>query len=233
MPNPWLDASDFEGMLYLMDLVRRLDVDLVVIDNLCDVSGRADENSAEMGNVMSNFRRLVEDTEIAVIIIHHQRKSSGFKGRAGDALRGHSSIEASLDLALLIEREEYAESVTIKATKNRGPEIYPFGAVFTYEHKPGTKELTQVRFYGQHVEDLSSDAAIRRSILDVVKSDPGCNKGDLTEAVRERLDGEPSINQVRQPIELLTSEGKLAMTVGEYNAHQYEIPSDTDEELAL
>jgi hypothetical protein len=228
MPTPWLDASDFDSVLEFAGIVERLGVKLVIVDNLRDVSGKVDENSAEMGNVLSHFRRLAEDTRSAVVIVHHQRKSSGFTGRAGDALRGHSSIEAALDLALLVEREEYADSVKVTATKVRGADVYPFGALFTYEHKPGTAELAKARFFGQEVEDLTSDPAIRRAILEEVKTDPGINKGTLTDAVKERLGGEPGLHRIGQQIDHLAADGKLAMKVGAYNAHCYRIPADED-----
>lgn len=225
MPNPWLDASYYGNVEMLGEIIKRLGAGLVVIDNLRDVSGNVDENSAEMGNVMSNFRRLVEDTEAAVILIHHQRKSSGIGGgRAGDTLRGHSSIEAALDLALLVEREEHAEQVTIKATKARGADIYPFGAVFTYDHKPGTQELAKVRFYGVEVEDLSSDAAIRRTILELAKNNPGENKGSLTNATKALL-ADVGINRIGSLVDLLASEGRLVVKDGAKNAKLYYLPS--------
>ncbi len=105
MPVPWLDASDPLQVDLLVARLDKLAARLLVVDNLGTVLGEADENSAEMARVMSNFRRLAEHTGAAVVILHHQRKGNGFKGRAGDTLRGHSSIEAALDLALLIQRE--------------------------------------------------------------------------------------------------------------------------------
>jgi len=53
---------------------------------------------------MAHFRQLVEDHSLALILIHHQRKATGTEARAGDRIRGHSSIEAALDVALLVER---------------------------------------------------------------------------------------------------------------------------------
>ena len=227
MPNPWLDASSFDSIAELEDRTRELGAKLIIIDNLRDVAGGVEENSAEMGDVMSNFRRLAEDTGSAVVLIHHQRKANGFKGRSGDTLRGHSSIEAALDLALLIEREEHANTIQIQASKVRGADILPFGAVFTFEWKPNTTELAKVKFFGAEVEDLTSDAAIRSVLLESVKANPGTNKGDLTTAVKQDL-RDVGQNRIRTQIDRLAAEGKLTVTTGDRNAKTYTLPRVED-----
>jgi RecA-family ATPase len=75
-----------------------------VIDNLGTASGGADENSAQMIGVMAGLRQIAEEGELAVLVIHHKSKGDGV--RADDSLRGHSSIESAVDLALVVEREE-------------------------------------------------------------------------------------------------------------------------------
>lgn len=225
MPSPWLDAGDYIAVAAVGELIRRYGAKVVMIDNLRDVSGKVDENSAEMGNVMSNFRRLAEDTGAAVILVHHQRKQNGTAGRAGDTLRGHSSIEAAIDLALLLEREEYADSIKVKATKVRGPDVLPFGAIFTYEHRPGTRELQTAMFYGLDAEDLASNAAIRRAILEAAATPR--NKGDLVTAVKEVLAG-VGVQRIRMQIDRLAAEGSLTMTLKDHGAQVYGLPREKD-----
>lgn len=227
MPNPWLDLADFVSVVMLAELVKERGARLVIIDNLRDVAGGADENKAEMGDIMSNLRRLAEMTGAAVVMIHHQRKGNGLTGRAGDTLRGHSSIEAALDLALLIEREEHADTVKIRATKARGADVLPFGAVFTYDHKPGTTELARVMFYGREVEDLTSDAAIRRAILETVEDNPDVNKGNLANEVKTALP-DVGVNRIRGQVDYLAAEGKLAVKAGSSGAKLYSIPDVRD-----
>ncbi len=243
MPDPWLDASDYdsESFTELLAAATNVEARLIIIDNLGIVSGDVDENSAEMAQVLSALRRLAEVTGAAVVLVHHQRKASGIKGRTGDTLRGHSSIEAALDLALLIEREEQAASVTIKATKVRGADIFPFGAMFTYEHKEGTDELARARFFGIEIEDLTSDAAIRRVIVEALKASTsdretpgvtfehqlyheGIKKGDLAGMVKEILP-DVGINRIRSTIDWMALDGKLAVQSGEGKANRAKLYS--------
>ena len=225
MPSPWLDASDNASIGDLALRIKDAGAKLVVVDNLGVVSGDADENSAEMGQVMSRFRQVAEDAGSVIIPVHHQRKSTGSTGRAGDALRGHSSIEASLDLALWIEREEYGDICTIKATKTRGDIVLPFSAAFTYDHDEAG-ELIKAKFYGIAAEDTRSGPAIERAILTVLQG-TSMNKTDLTNAVKEELKDEagkaPGVNRIRDMVDRLTTIGKLKTTPGERTERIYSL----------
>ena len=226
MPSPWLDMSSKEAADEMIDRVLTLGAKLVVIDNLGVVSGSADENSAQMSQVMAHCRRLPEETGSAVILIHHQRKSNGNNARAGETLRGHSSIEAALDLVLLVEREERSNEVKMKSTKVRGNDVPPFGATFAFKHKPDTDELAEARFYGVAVEDVLSSAAIHRAILSALDGKE-VNKGNLTKAVQGRL-SKVGVNRIRDHIDYLADDGKIDMTNGPGTAKLYSLPSDPD-----
>lgn len=225
MPSPWLDASNIAQVLRLAQLALHLKARLIVLDNLRTISGQIEENSAGMGTVLSNLRRLSEETDAAVCVIHHQRKSVGGKrrGRAGDSLRGHSSIEGAIDLALLVAREENSDAIELKATKVRGASVLPFGAVFTYKHRPGTKELAEAKFFGIRVEDLKSDSAIRRVVLEIVGASGGINQGNLVSAAKADLDkvGAP---RIKGQINALVSQGKLVVLTGVRGALLYSLP---------
>jgi hypothetical protein len=202
--------------------MKSRDVRLAVIDNLGVTTGKADENSPEMANVMAGLRWLTEDTSAAIVLIHHQRKSNGTTGRTGDTLRGHSSIEAALDLALLVERDDHADSVTVKSTKARGIDVMPFGAQFAYEHKPGTKELATARFFGLQIEDLLSDYAVEREIIAAVSEKRPVNKGDIVSAVKAALP-DVGVNRIRGMIDRLDTSGKLTSTTGARGAKLYDL----------
>ncbi len=223
MPTPWFDATDDKAIEMLICRIEKTNAQLVVIDNLGVISGGADENSAEMASVMANLRRVAETTRTALIIVHHQRKGTSNNTRAGESLRGHSSIEAALDLALLVERDERSEIINIKATKARGVDVPPFGAHFTYDHKIGTKELATARFFGVQVEDSTSDRAIEYAIIEAVSGNAGINKGELVKSVKMQL---PKIGEkrVRQIIERLEVSGsKLQAIMGNHGSRRYQL----------
>ncbi len=221
MPSPWLDASSAHGLQPLAECIHAQQAKLVIVDNLLTVKGKADENSAEMGNVMANFRRLVEETDAAAILIHHQRKDAGTTTRAGDRLRGHSSIEAAIDLALLMEREPHAASLTLSSTKVRGVDVPPFGAHFTYTHKPGTTEFATARFFGMAVKDQVTDRAVEETILKTVRATPQLNKTELLTTVKAVF-SEIGVHRIGGIIDRLEAQNTLKTTPGERGAKRYE-----------
>jgi hypothetical protein len=221
MPAPWLDATNKGSMGALTLRAQALGAKAIFIDNLGVVSGDAEENSGDMVQIMSYFRQVAEETGAAVILIHHQRKGNGQTGRAGDSLRGHSSIEASLDLALLIEREEQADTVTIKATKVRGADVLPFGAVFTYDNDQAG-ELYEAKFYGIETEDTTSGAAIEREIKAALFGTI-LNKTELVKAVKEILP-KVGINRVRERIDRMAKQNKLIVMQGSRTEQRYTLP---------
>lgn len=149
MPEPHLDAGDTTSIGALANRIVARDIGLVVVDNLGVVSGEADENSAEMQRPMQGLRWLVEATGTALAVLHHERKTSGVAGRSGERMRGHSSIEAKLDLAVMISRTE--ENIEFEPTKNRGPEVKKFSALWAYEQDEH-QELRSARLWHGQVE---------------------------------------------------------------------------------
>jgi len=182
-PTPPIMAS--KGMPALTAYAKSIGAVMVVFDNLLRVAGVRDENSSEMDVAMNNLKRFAEETNAAVVCIHHQRKPSG-KGetaRAGATLRGHSSIEAAIDYAFLIEREEDTDTVMVRCTKSRRRGVAPFGAMFTYE-STDDGNLHKARFYrvevmtaaqkklderkGKILAALSGEELNTRSLFEVV-----------------------------------------------------------------
>lgn len=173
MPEPTLDAGDGEGMRLLAQRVIDRDVSLIIIDNLGVVSGNSDENSAEMQKPMGGLRWLAETTGAAVIVLHHQRKSNGNdKARAGETLRGHGSIEAKLDLGMLITRD--GQNIILSATKVRGPDIKSFGATLAFENDR-QRELVEARFWPFDPAEVDNKdlQELKSSIIAYLKRNPG------------------------------------------------------------
>jgi len=219
MPLPFLDASKRESIGMLALRAKNINTGLIVIDNLGNISGGVDENSGQMIQVMSNLRQLSEDTGAAVIVIHHQRKSSGITGtRAGDSLRGHSSIEASLDLALQCDREE--DILTIKSTKTRGVDVMPFSAAFTFEPKENG-DLKTAKFWGLEVIDTSSNGAIMKEIKNALTG-AAMNKTDLTNAVKISMTG-IGVNRIRNCIDKMAADGTIKTRKGDRTAVIYHL----------
>jgi hypothetical protein len=207
MPTPWLNAARLTDIEALERRIHERGIVLLVIDNLGLISPSAEENSADMITVMANLRLLVERTGAAIILIHHQRKSTGNGSRAGDSLRGHSSIEAAIDLALRVDRDPTDNLIMIQSTKTRDCDVPLFACQFRYDHLEGTGELWKAGFAQVITEDTSSDSAIERAILETLREHPGYNQKQVIEALRGELRG--GVNRLRSIYNRMKDAGRL------------------------
>lgn len=218
MPTPSLVATDIESMGVLHDEIMERQAGLVVIDNLGLVTGTVEENSAEMAQVMKNFRWIAETTGTALLILHHQRKGGANGSRPGDALRGHSSIEAALDLALHAVREANSNQVTLRSTKTRGVDVPNAVMEFSYQHVPGTNDLSEAMFTA--VALRHSDVLLKQTIVAYAEGyKNGVPKNKLREMVYTDLHGEFSHGAIRAEMEqMLEVTGELTVTEGRQGA---------------
>lgn len=222
MPTPHLDASKDSHIEAMTALIRRNGYKLVIVDNLGLITGNTEENSADMANVMGRLRRLAEDTEAAIVLVHHQRKSAtngDANGvRKGESLRGHSSIEASLDLALLVERKPGEDTIAIIPTKVR--DFLSFGIIgahFTYEHAPDSRDLWAARFFSEATatkEELAVQA-LEMALLDAARAEPGISQKNLIIEAQENVSLEPGgkvpgPTAIRRAIKRMVTDGALS-----------------------
>jgi hypothetical protein len=185
-PDPPFMMSDDDGMVSLIECARdEIKAGLIIIDNLGASTGDVEENSAGMAQLMNHMRIVAVKTGAAIILIHHQRKGGSNGSRAGDALRGHSSIEAALDLAIHVVREPDSADIVIQSTKTRGVDVPRTIARFNYEHKPGTNDLAVAWFDG--VAPVAGANPVRETIMAVVNERGEITKGHLIDAVADEL----------------------------------------------
>src|SRR3990172_1563813 len=230
MPNPMLDASNIRMMDYYQSIIQKHKACFSVVDNLGIVKGKAKENDDSMTAIMNSFRQIVENNNMSQQIIHHQRKGSngdnnGNGFRVGESLRGFGSIEASLDYAFLIDRDNgTADTLKIMSTKTRDNDVPPFGAKFTFTHK-NNKELETAKFFGLSIEDKRPDATMKREILKALLASKkkGLNKHEIINIVNQSS----KIGRTRIGIKIdeLVSIGDIQMSTGTRTEKIYKVSS--------
>lgn len=232
MANPWLDASDMKFVEEVAKYLKEGNYRLLIIDNLGLVNGGLEENSSEMSQVMSSLRWLSEDTDCAVIVIHHQRKGSGGVSdpnqRKGDTLRGHSTIEASLDMALLIERHGREDAILATPTKTRDFHRFDFfGALWSFEHYPEDDRMKWGRFWARSVAtgEEAVNMAIKAQIKLELREHGRIGPKALVDFVRDSMAAKPGgkapgINKIRGLAREMAEEGEI-MHGGEGKTLEY------------
>lgn len=147
MPYPDIRAVNAKYMAELTNFiaVTGLVRPLIIIDTLLRAAKVKDENSSEMDTVMYNIHKMAEDLKATLAMISHSNKVNN--GRAGNALRGHSSIEGGVDSVFRVSRDGNSDIVEITNEKARRKPVDPFSARWTFTSDPSSDELISARFY--------------------------------------------------------------------------------------
>lgn len=221
MPSPPLDASDKDSVRNLLRaVIEKHGVKFACFDNLATISRDTDENTVEMVRVMSNIRQTAEDLGVAIVVIHHERKGKATPADAGESLRGHTSINASIDLALQVNRDKNPGSVFLQSTKTRGPEVSPFGARFIFEQR-ADGELASAKFLGIPPLVDRSESKYRQTILEIVEEVGEINQRELVQRMKEK--GLSNKDKVRSVAETLVKEDRLHRRDGSHNSRNYSL----------
>lgn len=210
--KPGFVASNPEAVRLVIDQIQATGAKLVIVDNLISVSGGVDENSSAMGPVMDGLSRIAKVGRCAVVVIHHKNKTTKYKrARGGDNMRGHSSIEGALELALDVVRE--CDTVTLWPTKTRHRPVQPFCALWTYEQDE-SGELAKGRFFGlgkPEAAELSKQEQAELCIMMDIQN--GMNQSQLVGLVKQEagIGRHTALSAIRR----LVDSGKLIARVGQ------------------
>ena len=111
------------GELY--NLIITSNAQLVIVDALADVMPGRDENAVkDVQPIFLALRRIAEETQTAIIIIHHANK--------GGTYRGSTAIKGALDLLLSVESKTGGNEITFKTEKARDTTASSFGATANF-----------------------------------------------------------------------------------------------------
>jgi hypothetical protein len=151
----------------MIDTVRP---SLVILDSLIAFSDGAitDANSsAQTHAVVNGLTRLAHETGVALIIIHHARKSDG-------KYRDSTAIGGAVDVIAEIFPPDEAADPTRRRVRPVG-RVPSRGVDFTFDG----------RMYHRLDASGPTKAPVEQRILDVVRERPGITANDIAEAIHE------------------------------------------------
>jgi predicted ATP-dependent serine protease len=91
--------------------IERLGIKLIIFDALADIMDGDENSKKEVQPVMNNLRKIADNTDSSIILIHHANKTGGY--------RGSSAIKASSDLLVQISSDADDSIINFKIEKNR------------------------------------------------------------------------------------------------------------------
>jgi RecA-family ATPase len=99
------DVKDIESQ------INQTGAKLVIFDALADIMDGDENSKKDVQPVMTALRKIADNTDSSIILIHHSNKSGGY--------RGSSVIKASADLMVQITSDIDDPVITFKTEKNR------------------------------------------------------------------------------------------------------------------
>lgn len=119
------DLGNKEDIAELRALIIRKKIHLVIIDALADVMPGRDENAVkDTAPIFLSLRAVAEETQAAIIVIHHSNKMGGY--------RGSSAIKGAIDLLLSVEKKNDGKVINFRTEKARDTTAGAFAAEMNF-----------------------------------------------------------------------------------------------------
>ena len=120
-----LDMGSPNDIGELYNLITSTGAKLVIIDALADIMPGRDENSVkDTAPIFLSLRRVAEETQAAIIVIHHSNKTGGY--------RGSSAIKGAIDLLVSVEKKNDSQHITFRTEKARDTTAGAFAATMNF-----------------------------------------------------------------------------------------------------
>lgn len=113
-----LNLDDPETMQQLWNMVVSLEPVVIVLDTLRELHDRQEDKSDEMGPLLRPVRQLAHQTNVAIVVNHHQNR--------GGTFRGSTAIRAAFDLEWAFNRTDAGDEAgdpkgTLRVEGRHGP----------------------------------------------------------------------------------------------------------------
>jgi RecA-family ATPase len=105
--------------------IRNLGAKLVIFDALADIMDGDENSKKDVQPIMNNLRKIADNTDSSIILIHHANKGGGY--------RGSSAIKASSDLMIQISSDLDDPIIHFKTEKNRDGSYISWSAEASWE----------------------------------------------------------------------------------------------------
>lgn len=146
------------------------------------VPSQREKNYDETENEFAALRRLAHELGIAIIVVHHTRKSTGAEASPLETILGSQGIGATVETALVLQQDVGSRNITVYLT---GKDVDQRDIAYRWDN-PG--------FQPQGDPVVAQLGAFQRKCLDCIRQHPRCrqtlielqlggDKGQISKAV--------------------------------------------------
>jgi hypothetical protein len=177
---PALHLDDSTQVEALRMTVSELKPRLIVLDPFVRLVRGLDENSAsDVARVLGELRQIQRDFDVAVLLVHHMRKSR--TAHPGQQLRGSGDFAAWTDSAIYVGRSGEDRLLTVEHRAARAPE--PIRVRLATSPAPHLMAVTEPQKDAE-AHTREREGSIKSAILEQLELIPGPQR---TAAIRDKL----------------------------------------------
>ena len=149
--------------------INKLGAKLVIFDALADIMDGDENSKKDVQPVMNNLRKIADNTDSSIILIHHANKSGGY--------RGSTAIKASSDLMIQVSSDLDDSVISFKTEKNRDGTYISWSAEATWEddifYLLLTSPIKKSSSREEYVLNFLREAG-ESTIAEIIKNPIGC-----------------------------------------------------------
>jgi RecA-family ATPase len=105
--------------------INKIGAKLIIFDALADIMDGDENSKKDVQPVMNNLRKMADNTDSSIVLIHHANKGGGY--------RGSTAIKASSDLMVQVTSDLDDSVINFKTEKNRDGSYISWSAEATWE----------------------------------------------------------------------------------------------------
>lgn len=190
-----VDAGGKRNMV--IEYIKEKNIKLVIIDSLVRIHGGEENTAGEMAVVFENLRAIVA-AGASILLIHHNRKQSGYgPSNPGQSMRGSSDILASVDCHLSVQKKQDEDRIIVKQPKLRHDE-----AMKTFEISilKENKNLSGFEYAGEFDEKKQKTEEAMESVVTIL-TDGHRSRAELMEVLMEEFGKTTAENAIKGAFE--------------------------------
>ena len=186
-----------EAMEFLFQLKQEYPATAcIMIDTVAAirVPSHREKNYDETEREFATLRRLAHDLGIAVIVVHHSRKSTGMEASPLETILGSQGIGATVETALVLQQAKGSRNITVHLT---GKDVDQRDIAYRWDN-PG--------FQPQGDPVVAHLGPFQRKCLDCIRQHPRCRQA----LIEQQLDGDKG--QISKAVGKLVERGLVQRT---------------------
>jgi len=158
--------------------INKLGARLVIFDALADIMDGDENAKKDVQPVMNNLRKIADNTDSSIILIHHANKGGGY--------RGSTAIKASSDLMIQVSSDLDESIVNFKTEKNRDGNFVSWSAEAVWEgevfYMQSTTPIQKTSAREEYVLEYLMENG-ESTVVDIMKNSTGCTPQGAKKAV--------------------------------------------------